>query len=148
MGGAERQYYTIHKKRCIDRILKPLNLLAMKKFLLLFALPMLLVGAGLLLSSNSFSPGATSSPAAEKTFVGSDACAGCHSEKHADWIASGHPYKFTIIENGEAPVYPAEAVNFQSQYMTNLGDGTQTWDNIAGVIGTATAAGIFLGMVG
>lgn len=70
-----------------------------------------------------------------QTFVGSDACAGCHSTKHADWIDSGHPYKFTIIENGQPPVYPPEAVNFQDQWMANLGDGTHDWSDIAGVIG-------------
>ena len=76
-----------------------------------------------------------SDQAAEATFVGSEACAGCHSGKYETWIASGHPYKFTIIENGEAPTFPAEAVNFQSQYMDSLGDGSHTWANIGGIIG-------------
>ncbi len=71
----------------------------------------------------------------EPTFVGSDACKGCHSDKYNDWVESGHPYKFTIIENGEAPTYPPEAINFQSQYMDSLGDGSHTWNDIAGVIG-------------
>ena len=71
----------------------------------------------------------------EAAFVGSDACKTCHSEKYNTWIESGHPYKFTVIENGEAPVYPPEAINFQEQYMDSLGDGSHTWSDIAGVIG-------------
>ena len=68
-------------------------------------------------------------------FVGSETCMTCHEGKYDDWIASGHPYKFTIVENGVEPTYPAEAVNFQDTWMTNLGDGSHDWSNIAGVIG-------------
>ena len=50
-------------------------------------------------------------------------------------LPRGHPYKFTVTEGGAAPVFPAEAINFQDQYMTNLGDGSHTWDNIGGIIG-------------
>ena len=109
----------------------------MKKILLYFAAPVLLLGGFFLLNSNSFSPipVASEEEVVEATFVGSDACAGCHSDKYDDWVASGHPYKFTIIENGEAPVFPPEAINFQDQYMDSLGDGSHTWDNIAGIIG-------------
>lgn len=68
-------------------------------------------------------------------WVGSDACQLCHSEKYNTWIASGHPYKFTVIQNGQPPVYPPEAINFQSDWMPNLVDGTLSWTDIAGVIG-------------
>jgi len=74
-------------------------------------------------------------PVDEAVFVGSDACMTCHSDKYEDWVASGHPYKFSVIENGTEPMYPAEAVNFQDTWMANLGDGTHDWSNIAGVIG-------------
>ncbi len=109
----------------------------MKKFLLFFAAPALLFGALFLLASNSFSPLPVNVPdeTADPTFVGSQACASCHQSEYDIWIESGHPYKFTVIEGGNAPVYPIEADNFQDQYMTNLGDGSHTWDNIAGVIG-------------
>jgi hypothetical protein len=70
-----------------------------------------------------------------QTFVGSESCSGCHPDKYGDWVASGHPYKFTVIENGQAPVYPVESINFQSQWMENLGDGSHDWDVVAGVIG-------------
>ncbi|MCK4990506.1 MAG: hypothetical protein KAS29_08475, partial [Bacteroidales bacterium] len=63
----------------------------------------------------------------EATFVGSDACKTCHSVNYNDWVASGHPYKFTIIEGGVEPTYPPEAINFQSQYMDSLGDGSHSW---------------------
>ncbi|VAW14948.1 hypothetical protein MNBD_BACTEROID01-1836, partial [hydrothermal vent metagenome] len=50
-------------------------------------------------------------------------------------VASGHPYKFSVTPGDVGPVYPVEAVNFQSTWLDNLGDGTQTWADIAGVIG-------------
>jgi len=68
-------------------------------------------------------------------FIGSESCKTCHAEKYTDWVASGHPYKFTVVENGVEPVYPAEAKNFQSEWISNLGNGSHSWDNIAGVIG-------------
>jgi hypothetical protein len=122
----------------------------MKKSLLFFAAPTLLVGALLLLNSNSFTPIPVelAGTAEDATFVGSDACAGCHADKYNDWIASGHPYKFTIIENGEAPTYPAEAINFQDQYMDSLGDGSHTWADIAGVIGGYGWKARFVGIDG
>ena len=72
----------------------------MKKHLLL------LIGLALFLGSYTF--------VQAQDFVGSDACSVCHSEKYGFWEASGHPYKFTVIENGQPPVYPVEAFNFQS----------------------------------
>ena len=69
------------------------------------------------------------------TYVGSDACMSCHSDKYNMWVNSGHPYKFTIIEDGVQPTYPDEAINFQDTWMENLGDGSHSWDNVAGVIG-------------
>ncbi len=68
-------------------------------------------------------------------YVGSVACSPCHEEKYADWVDSGHPYKFTVIENGQPPTYPSFVNNFQSTWMDSLGDGTLDWSNIAGVIG-------------
>jgi len=70
-----------------------------------------------------------------QTFVGSEACQNCHPNQYNPWVESGHPYKFTIIENGQAPVYPVEAVNYQASWMDNLVDGSLDWANIAGVIG-------------
>ena len=71
----------------------------------------------------------------EQGYVGSDACMSCHSDKYNMWVNSGHPYKFSIVENGVQPTYPEEAVNFQDTWMENLGDGSHSWDNVAGVIG-------------
>ncbi len=75
------------------------------------------------------------SEAQAQNYVGSDNCKMCHSVKYNDWAASGHPYKFNVTAGDEGPVYPAEAVNFQSQWLENLGDGTHDWGNVAGVIG-------------
>ena len=109
----------------------------MKRLLLYFAAPAILCGAFFMFSSHSTTPlsSAPSDEAAEAEFVGSAACAGCHSAQYADWEASGHPYKFTVVTGGVEPTYPAEAINFQSQYMDSLGDGSHTWNDIAGVIG-------------
>ncbi len=70
-----------------------------------------------------------------QTFVGSEACQLCHTEKYNDWVVSGHPYKFNVIENNQPPFYPPESINFEDTWITSLGDGTQTWEDIAGVIG-------------
>lgn len=109
----------------------------MKKLLLYFAAPALLCGALFILSSHSTTPlsSAPGDVAVEAEFVGSAACAGCHAGIYGDWEASGHPYKFTIVTGGVEPTYPPEAINFQSQWMDSLGDGSHTWDDIAGVIG-------------
>lgn len=68
-------------------------------------------------------------------WVGSQACQGCHAEKYNNWIASGHPYKFNVIENNQPPVYPPEVFNYQVQWMDSLGDGSFSWEDVAGVIG-------------
>lgn len=109
----------------------------MKKLLLYFAAPAVLFGAFLMLSSHSTTPlsSVPDEKATEAVFVGSAACAGCHPGQYNDWVASGHPYKFTIIQDGIEPTYPTEAINFQDQYMDSLGDGSHSWSDIAGVIG-------------
>ena len=70
-----------------------------------------------------------------QTYVGSSQCSNCHNSIYTDWAASGHPYKFTVITDSTAPTYPPQALNFLNIWMTGLGNGTHTWDNIAGVIG-------------
>ncbi len=70
-----------------------------------------------------------------QTYVGSDACALCHQENFDTWKVSGHPYKFTVIENNQPPVYPDFVTNYEDTWMDSLGDGTHTWADIAGVIG-------------
>jgi len=105
----------------------------MKK-VLLFVSPVLLIALLITFISSDFLmvPGGKNVTA---TFVGSEACSGCHATKYNDWVDSGHPYKFTVIENGQPPVYPPEAINFQDTYMDNLADGSHDWSDIAGVIG-------------
>jgi len=58
-------------------------------------------------------------------FAGSDACVTCHSEKHDQWIHSGHPYKLTKIE-GEAPTgaFPDPSAYFQNPIEPPAG---KTW---------------------
>lgn len=70
-----------------------------------------------------------------QTYVGSETCKLCHTEKYNFWEDSGHPYKFTVIEDDQPPIYPPEAFNFQAQWMDSLGDGSHDWSHVAGVIG-------------
>ncbi len=70
-----------------------------------------------------------------QTFVGSQACQLCHPDKFTTWVNSGHPYKFSIVVNNQPPIYPDVVVNFEDTWMANLGDGTVTWNDVAGVIG-------------
>jgi Secretion system C-terminal sorting domain/Cytochrome c554 and c-prime len=103
-----------HKKTLI-------NIELMKKFLLSILCLMLIT------STINFTQA--------QDYVGSQSCETCHSEKYLDWEASGHPYKFSIIENNNPPTYPDHAVNFQGTWMDSLGDGTHSWADVAGVIG-------------
>lgn len=93
----------------------------MKKQLLFLILTTIFVTGGVLVNAQDW--------------VGSAACELCHSEKYDNWIQSGHPYKFNVIENNQPPVYPEEAFNYQVQWMENLGDGSFTYEDVAGVIG-------------
>lgn len=70
-----------------------------------------------------------------QAYVGSESCSGCHPIEFNQWVDSGHPYKFTLIVDDQPPVYPPEAINFQSQWMDSLGNEMHTWADIAGVIG-------------
>jgi len=70
-----------------------------------------------------------------QTYVGSETCGNCHSENYANWLNSGHPYKFSVIENDEAPTYPDFVTNFEDTWLTDLADGSITWADVAGVIG-------------
>ena len=83
-----------------------------------------------------------------QTYVGSNECKTCHTEKYDDWAASGQPYKFNVTPENVGPVYPAEAINFQSTWLENLGDGTHDWGVIAGVIGGYGCKTRFVGIDG
>lgn len=93
----------------------------MKKLLPLFLILMFVAGSNNYLYSQAW--------------VGSESCKTCHSNQFNNWIDSGHPYKFNVIENGQPPIYPPEAINFQEQWMDSLGDGSHDWMQVAGVIG-------------
>jgi hypothetical protein len=68
-------------------------------------------------------------PEEELSYVGSSTCKVCHSATYDDFIDSGHPYKFNLVE-GAAPTYPSFVENFME-----LPTGASSWDDIAGVIG-------------
>lgn len=63
------------------------------------------------------------------SYVGSAACNACHTAIYSDFVESGHPYKFNIV-NGAAPEYPIFVNNHLS-----LPTGVGNWDDVAGVIG-------------
>ncbi len=60
-------------------------------------------------------------------YVGSDTCAGCHTEIAEVFNRSGHAYKLNPVVNGEPPEYP----------FTQVSDPPEgyTWDDITYVIG-------------
>ncbi len=60
-------------------------------------------------------------------YVGSDTCAGCHTEIAEVFNRSGHAYKLNPVVNGEPPEYP----------FTQVSDPPEgyTWDDIIYVIG-------------
>ena len=62
--------------------------------------------------------------------VGSAACGDCHTDIYADFIDSGHPYKFNIVD-GAAPTYPS----FVNNSLTLPDFISGGWDEVAGVIG-------------
>ena len=64
-----------------------------------------------------------------QTYVGSETCQICHTLIHADFIETGHPYKFNIVK-GAAPTYPSFVDNFME-----LPTGASSWNDIAGIIG-------------
>ena len=79
-----------------------------------------------------------------QTYVGSAACQACHGiadvtqagyNIYESWYNSGHPYKFNVVENDQAPTYPDFVENFEDNWMTELGNGNHSWSEIAGVIG-------------
>ncbi len=65
----------------------------------------------------------------ELAYVNSATCGECHTDIYADFVDSGHPYKFNIV-NGAAPTYP----EFVDNYMA-LPAVADSWDDVAGVIG-------------
>ncbi len=78
----------------------------------------------------------TTTPAADiptLEFAGSDACIGCHSDEHAKWVQSGHPYKLTKIL-GESPdaLFPALS-HFPNDPV--LPPAGYTWADISYTIG-------------
>ncbi len=75
------------------------------------------------------------SNAQKATYVGSQKCSPCHAVNFTNWTNSGHPYKFTVIHDAQAPVYPNFVQNYEETWLDSLGDGTHTWNDIAGVIG-------------
>ncbi|MBT4291107.1 hypothetical protein HOD41_00315 [bacterium] len=66
-------------------------------------------------------------------YAGSDACAVCHTEKHDQWVNSGHPYKLTPV-NGEAPTDQFPAHSMYANDSTNPPNGT-SWDDYSYTIG-------------
>jgi hypothetical protein len=67
----------------------------------------------------------------ELAYAGSDACSDCHTAIYDDFVLSGHPYKFNVIENATAPTYPS----FVDNYMALPDFVSGGWDDVAGVIG-------------
>lgn len=65
------------------------------------------------------------------SYVSSETCMDCHTAIYDDFVDSGHPYKFNVIENATPPTYPS----FVDNYLTLPSFITGGWDDVAGVIG-------------
>jgi hypothetical protein len=61
------------------------------------------------------------------TFIGSQACAECHTELYDTFLKSGHPWKLTKVVDGEPPDYPFTDIPGPPE--------GYTWDDISYVIG-------------
>ncbi len=65
--------------------------------------------------------------AATPQYIGSAACAECHTDISEVFMKSGHPYKLNKVVDGQPPVYPfTEVLEVPQGY---------TWDDISYVIG-------------
>jgi hypothetical protein len=60
-------------------------------------------------------------------YVGDNICSGCHKDLYDTYMKSGHPWKLTKVDDGQAPAYPFTTVE-------ELPAG-YTWDDILYVIG-------------
>jgi predicted CXXCH cytochrome family protein len=60
-------------------------------------------------------------------YVGSEQCASCHKDIHANFMESGHPYKVMKVVNGQAPTIPFMPTPV-------LPDG-YTWNDISYTVG-------------
>jgi hypothetical protein len=92
-----------------------------------------------------------------QTYVGSQACSGCHSGKHADWNASGHPYKIQRIQNSLPPSYPpglfsqkniGPSISYSIQPGVPMPPKGHTWSSIGWVMGGYHSNARFLDTLG
>ncbi len=92
-------------------------------------------------------------PSVPRTYVGSEACGGCHQEIFGWFRNSGHPYKINKVENGQMPTYPFSSIEGALEMVSDadlpLDDGTpdpgagtdntlgtpQSYDEVTYVIG-------------
>ena len=72
-------------------------------------------------------PGQDGVSFAPATFIGSQACAECHTETYDVFMKSGHPWKLTKVVDGEPPDYPFTEIPGPPE--------GYTWDDISYVIG-------------
>ncbi|QLE87299.1 hypothetical protein FLM48_20830 [Shewanella sp. Scap07] len=83
---------------------------------------------------------------AAEIYVGSSQCVSCHVDKKT-FFETGHNFKFTKIENGEAPSYPFTsidgAVDLIDGVKNTLGNPSG-WSDISYVIGGYKSSAMFL----
>jgi hypothetical protein len=91
-----------------------------------------------------------------QTYVGSQTCSGCHSGKHTDWKASGHPYKIQKLQNAQPPSYPAGLfsqknigpVSYSIQPGVPMPPKGYTWGTVGFVMGGYHSNARFLDTLG
>lgn len=85
-------------------------------------------------------PGPQGQGVADKSYIGSEACASCHQEIFDLFNTSGHAWALTPVMNGTSPQYPYTS-------LIRLPDGYE-WDDILFVVGGYNWKARFVGMNG
>ncbi|SDJ33672.1 hypothetical protein SAMN04488540_10735 [Ferrimonas sediminum] len=76
-------------------------------------------------------------PVAQLSYVGTQACLGCHSDKEA-FLESGHPFKLNQVIDGEMPEYPFTNIIGALDMLegvVNPGGAPTSYDDVSYVIG-------------
>lgn len=97
-----------------------------------FVIPLLIVGTAscTYYQNDIYVPPVDTDPEPEElSYIGSEQCAVCHSDKYNTFKDSGHPHKLMKVENGEAPTYPFTTLDYLPPYFTN------GWEDVSYVIG-------------
>ena len=95
----------------------------MKRFTLLLTITMLIFSALSGCGSDKKESGLTPADLAAATYVGSERCAGCHSDIYSTFIKSGHPYKYQHTGGATPGTYAIPGL-FPTPLLTGISTST------------------------